>query len=210
MSLQVIGSGFGRTGTMTTKQALETLGFGPCYHMVEIIEHPEQLSNWKAIADGEAVDWEQVYAGYRSQVDWPGAHVWEQAAAAFPDARVIHNERPEEDWWNSFNGTIGKFFSVFRELDLPPHIVEQFTLMHDWMMRGTFTDFTDRDCAIEAYRDNNRRVREVIAPERLLVFHVADGWGPLCEFLQVPVPDQPFPRSNPKKEFWEHFGGEPE
>ena len=210
MSLRVVGSGFGRTGTMTTKQALETLGFGPCYHMVEISEHPDQLANWKAIAAGEPVDWEQVYAGYRSQVEWPGAHVWEQAAAAFPDAKVIHNERPEDDWWNSFDSTIGKFFSVFQKLDLPPHIVEQFTLMHDWMMQGTFADFTDRDCAIAAYRANNHRVRETIAPERLLVFHVADGWEPLCQFLEVPVPDQPFPRSNPKKEFWEHFGGEPE
>lgn len=209
MSLKVIGSGFGRTGTMTTKQALETLGFGPCHHMVEIIEHPEQLRLWKAVAAGEAVDWAEVYAGYRSQVDWPGAHVWEQAANAFPNARIIHNERPEEAWWNSFSGTIGKFFAVFRELELPPHILDQFTLMHDWMIQGTFTDFTDRDAAIAAYRANNQRVRETIPAERLLVFHVADGWEPLCEFLDVPVPDEPFPRSNPKKEFWEHFGGEP-
>jgi hypothetical protein len=111
MSLAVIGSGFGRTGTMTTKQALEALGFGPCHHMVEIIENPQQLRLWKAIAAGDAVDWAEVYAGYRSQVDWPGAHVWEQAANAFPDARIIHNERPEDAWWNSFNGTIGKFFA---------------------------------------------------------------------------------------------------
>ena len=209
MSLEVIGSGFGRTGTMTTKQALEILGFGPCHHMVEIIEHPEQLLLWKAVAAGEAVDWAEVYAGYRSQVDWPGAHVWEQAASAFPNARIIHTERPEDAWWNSFNGTIGKFFAVFRELDLPPHILDQFTLMHDWMIQGTFTDFTDRDAAIAAYRANNQRVRETIPAERLLVFHVADGWEPLCEFLDTPVPDEPFPRTNPKKEFWEHFGGEP-
>lgn len=209
MSLQVIGSGFGRTGTMTTKQVLETLGFGPCHHMVEIIEHPEQLALWKAASAGDA-SWENVYAGYRSQVDWPGAYVWEQAAAAFPEARVIHTERPEDDWWDSFNGTIGKFFAVFRDLELPPHIMEQFTFMDEWLIRGTFSDFNERDTAIAAYRANNRRVREVIAPERLLVFSVADGWQPLCEFLGVPVPDEPFPHTHPKKEFWEHFGGEPE
>jgi hypothetical protein len=199
MSLEVIGSGFGRTGTMTTKQALETLGFGPCHHMVEIIENPQQLPLWKAVAAGQSVDWAEVYAGYRSQVDWPGAHVWDQAARAFPDAKIIHTERPEDAWWNSFNGTIGKFFSVFRELELPPHILDQFTTMHDWMMLGTFTDFTDRDSAIAAYRANNQRVRDTIPAQRLLVFHVADGWEPLCEFLE----------GNPKKEFWEHFGGEP-
>lgn len=210
MALDVIGSGFGRTGTMTTKQALERLGFGPCHHMIEIIEHPEQLKHWKALAAGESVNWADVYAGYRSQVDWPGAYVWEQAAQAFPDARVIHNERPEDAWWNSFNATIGKFFSVFRELDVPAHMMDQFTTMHDWMIQGTFTDFTDRDSAIAAYRANNQRVRETIPPERLLVFHVADGWEPLCEFLEVPTPDEPFPHSHVKKEFWDHFGGEPD
>ena len=209
MSLEVIGSGFGRTGTMTTKQALETLGFGPCHHMVEIIENPEQMTHWKAITAGEQVDWHAVFAGYRSQVDWPGAHVWEQTAAAFPQAKIIHTERPEEAWWKSFEGTIGKFFRVFRDLDLPPHIMDQFNTMDKLIMQGTFSDFTDRDSAIEAYRANNRRVRDTIPPERLLVFHVADGWEPLCAFLGVPVPDEAFPHSNPKKEFWEHFGGEP-
>ena len=209
MSLEVIGSGFGRTGTMTTKQALEMLGFGPCHHMVEIIEHPEQLALWKAVAAGGAVDWAEVYAGYRSQVDWPGAHVWEQTASAFPNAKIIHTERPEEAWWNSFNGTIGKLFATYHELDVPAHIMEQFHVMHDWLIQGTFTDFTDRHAAIAAYRANNHRVREVIPAERLLVFQVADGWPPLCEFLGAPVPDEPFPRTNPKKEFWEHFGGEP-
>jgi hypothetical protein len=194
---------------MTTKQALETLGFGPCHHMVEIIENPEQLRLWKAVAAGAAVDWNDVYAGYRSQVDWPGAHVWEQAAAAFPKAKIVHTERPEDVWWNSFNGTIGKFFALFKGLDLPPHIMEQFTLMHDWMIQGTFTDFTDREAAIAAYRANNQKVRASIPDERLLVFRVADGWEPLCEFLEVPAPDMPFPHSNPKDEFWAHFGGEP-
>ena len=209
MSLEVIGSGFGRTGTMTTKQALEMLGFGPCHHMVEIIENPEQMTHWKSITAGEPVDWHAVFAGYRSQVDWPGAHVWEQTAAAFPEAKVIHNERPEDAWWKSFEGTIGKFFRVFRDLDLPPHIMDQFDTMDKLIIKGTFDDFTDRDSAIEAYRANNRRVREAIPAERLLVFHVADGWEPLCEFLGVPVPGEVFPHSHPKKEFWEHFGGEP-
>ncbi len=43
-----------------------------------------------------------------------------------------------------------------------------------------------------------------IAPDRLLVFEAAQGWEPLCAFLDVPVPDQPFPRTNSREEFWEH------
>jgi len=210
MPLKIIGSGFGRTGTMTLKQVLESLGFGPCHHMVEILENPPQLASWKKLAAGEAVDWEDVFAGYQSQVDWPGAYVWPQTVEAFPDAKVIHTERPEDAWWNSFNGTIGKFFAVFRGMELPPQVMDQFTVMHDWLIQGVFTDFTDRDSAIAAYRANNERVRDTVPPERLLVFNVADGWEPLCRFLEVPVPDTSFPHTHPKKEFWEHFGGEPQ
>ena len=209
MTLRVIGSGFGRTGTMSTKEALTHLGLGPCHHMVEVMENPAQPPLWKRLADGEPVDWEEVFAGYVSQVDWPGAHVWPQTMEAFPQARVIHTERPEEAWWNSFNGTIGRFFACANDLDLPPHIRDIFITMRRWLIDGTFSDFTDKDSAIAAYRRNNERVRELVPAERLLIFNVADGWGPLCEFLQLPVPGDAFPHRNPKKEFWEHFGGEP-
>ncbi len=209
MTLKIIGSGFGRTGTMTMKDALGTLGFGPTHHMTEIMEHPEQLAHWKAVFAREDVDWAEVYRGYNSQVDWPGAQVWHEASIAFPEAKVIHTERPEEDWWRSFSKTIGKFFALSETLQLPPHFADIFATMKGGFLKQTFTDFTDRESAIAAYRQNNRRVRELIPKERLLVFNVADGWEPLCEFLQVPVPDQPFPHHNVRAEFWDHFGGEP-
>ena len=210
MSLKIIGSGFGRTGTMTMKDALGVLGFGPTHHMTEIMAHPEQLAHWKAIFADEPVDWEAVYAGYVSQVDWPGASVWEQAMAAFPDAKVIHTERPEEDWWASFNGTIGKFFARAEGLELPPGFHDIFATMKNGFLASTFTDFTDKEAAISAYRANNRKVRETVPAERLLVFNVAEGWAPLCSFLGVPVPDTEFPHHNVRVEFWQHFGGEPE
>lgn len=209
MALDIIGSGFGRTGTMTTKNVLEVLGFGPCHHMVEIIEHPEQLVHWKALAAGKNVDLEDVYRGYSAQVDWPGAHIFEEASVAFPNAKVIHTERPEEAWWASFNGTIGKFFRCFQDLDLPPHIVNQFTTMKGYFVDQNFPDLTDKDAVISVYRAHNQRVRQVIPADRLLVFSVKDGWEPLCDFLEVPVPDADFPHHNPKDEFWAHFGGEP-
>lgn len=209
MSLKVIGSGFGRTGTMSTKEALGELGLGPCHHMTEIMENPSQLPHWKAIAAGEPVDWSAVFDGYRSQVDWPGAHVWPETSAAFPEAKVIHTERPEADWWASFNTTIGRFFATYQDLELPPAFRDIFDTMHGWLMQETFEDFTDRDSAIAAYRRNNEKIRDTIPADRLLVFNVADGWEPLCRFLELPVPSSPFPRRHPKKEFWDHFGGEP-
>jgi hypothetical protein len=85
-----------------------------------------------------------------------------------------------------------------------------FDTMHNWLIAQTFEDFRDRDSAIAAYRRNNQMVRDTVPTERLLVFHVADGWKPLCDFLELPIPDMEFPHRHPKKEFWEHFGGEPE
>jgi len=210
MALKVIGSGFGRTGTMSMKEALGVLGLGPCHHMLEVMENPEQLPFWKAIAAGESVDWGEVFAGYNSQVDWPGAHVWPQTIEAFPDAKVIHTERPEDAWWNSFNQTIGKFFANYKSLDLPPHLEDVADTMNNWFATQTFDDFHDRDNAVAAYRWNNQMVRDTVPAERLLVFHVADGWGPLCDFLELPIPDTEFPHRHPTKEFWEHFGDEPE
>ncbi len=209
MALKVIGSGFGRTGTMSTKMALEQLGFGSCHHMIEVMTNPAQPAKWQAVSAGKPVDWHDVFDGYRSQVDWPGAAVWQQTAAAFPDAKVLHTERPEEAWWNSFSVTIGKFFKRAPELDLPPDVASIFRMMDGWFVANTFRDPTDREDAIAAYRRNNRLVRDTIPPERLLVFDVAQGWEPLCRFLEVPVPDTPFPRSHPRDEFWAHFGGEP-
>lgn len=209
MPLKVIGSGFGRTGTMSTKMALEQVGFGPCHHMVEVFNDPAQLAKWKAVANGEQVDWADVFDGYNSQVDWPGTAVWDKTTAAFPDAKVVHTERPDDAWWNSFNVTIGKLLTVAPNLELPPHIAETLRIMSGWWLKDTFADHTDRATAIAAYRQNNERVRATIPPERLLVFDVAEGWEPLCRFLEVPMPNTPFPRSHPRDEFWAHFGGEP-
>jgi Sulfotransferase domain len=209
MALKVIGSGFGRTGTMSTKTALEQLGFGPCHHMIEVIGNPAQPAHWKAVASGKKADWAEIFSGYNSQVDWPGAAVWRETSIAFPDAKVVHTERPEGEWWNSFSVTIGKFFTLAPSMPLPPEIAEIIKTMYDWFIKDTFEDLLDRDSTITAYRANNQKVRDTIPAERLLVFNVAEGWGPLCRFLQVPEPETPFPRSHPRDEFWAHFGGEP-
>lgn len=53
MGLEVIGAGFGRTGTMSLKAALEELGFDPCYHMSEVFDNPEHIETWDAAATGK-------------------------------------------------------------------------------------------------------------------------------------------------------------
>ena len=210
MSLEVIGTGFGRTGTLSTKIGLEQLGFGPCHQMVEVMGNPAQPAHWAAVAAGEEVDWAEVFEGYRAQVDWPGAAVWRQTTIAFPQAKVVHTERPEEDWWRSFEKTIGKFMSIYPQMSLPPETAGIFDTMDKLIIKPVFGGRITRGSALAAYRRNNALVREKIPAGRLLVFNVAEGWEPLCRFLDVPVPAAPFPRSNERDEFWAKFGGEPD
>lgn len=204
MALAVIGSGFGRTGTMSLKNALEEIGFGPCHHMEEVFSNPSQVPHWQAVATGRAVDWHEVFAGYRAQVDWPGAHVWRELAATFPEAKVVHSVRPEASWWDSFSETIGKFFTTYPQMPLPPHVRAMADAGMEMIGRQTFGDaLTDRESALAAYRRRTEQVRAAIPPERLLVFDVAEGWEPLCRFLGVPIPEVPFPHRNRTVEFWE-------
>jgi hypothetical protein len=83
----VIGFGVGRTGTFSTKLALDALGFGPCHHMEEVdARSPEQVAIWASAADGR-VDWERVYAGFQAAVDWPTAAFCRELVEAYPDAK---------------------------------------------------------------------------------------------------------------------------
>lgn len=211
MALSVIGPGFGRTGTMSLKNALEQLGFGPCHHMEEVFGHPEQVPYWQAMAAGKPVDWREVFAGYKSQVDWPGAHVWRELAATFPDAKVVLSVRPEESWWKSFSQTIGKFLAMHSEMSLPPHVSAMVAATEEFIGNQTFGGApNDHDTAIAAFRQRTEDVRAAIPPGRLLVFDVAQGWEPLCRFLDVPIPDTPFPHHNTTAQFWELVqGGKP-
>ena len=210
MSLKIIGSGFGRTGTRTLKEALETLGFGPCHHMEEVFANPGQVPFWQAIAAGEDVDLAEVFDGYVSQVDWPGAHVWRELAIAFPDAKVIHSTRPEEAWWASFSRTIGKLIDRYQGMPLPPHVRDMLDVGKSFVAEATFDGkIADKASAIAAFRARQAEVEAAIPADQLLVYDVAQGWEPLCAFLGVAVPEVDFPHRNRKDDFWAVLGGEP-
>lgn len=211
MTLKVIGTGFSRTGTMSTRTALESLGFGPCHHMMELFANPAQVAIWSDVARGGPMDWERVFAGYSAQVDFPGGRVWQQTIDAFPEARVLHTERPEEDWWASFSKTVLKVWANHARLtqNMPAHIQDIFKTLTPFYIDDTFGGLPDKAMALEAYRRNNRLVRELVPAERLLVFTASDGWAPLCAFLGVPVPAGDFPCSNGRDEFWDNFEEEP-
>src|SRR4029079_19611323 len=103
---KVIGAGLGRTGTMSLKVALEQLGLGPCFHMIEVWAHlPGSLKLWEAARSGEA-DWETIFAGYNSTVDYPGCTFWRELVAEYPDAKVILSTRNPDSSFESVSTTI--------------------------------------------------------------------------------------------------------
>ncbi|MBW8752965.1 MAG: hypothetical protein JF595_02255 [Sphingomonadales bacterium] len=204
MTLKVIGAGLGRTGTLTLKTALEMLRLGPCHHMIEVFANPAQVPFWNRAAAGEAVEWDEVFGDYNATVDWPGCHFYAALADRYPDAKVILSRRDPERWYESISETILKSM-VAMGLGADP-IPED----HPMWFGGTIIpqktfgfDFS-KDNVIAAFERHNAEVMATIAPERLLVFEAAQGWEPLCAFLGAAVPDQPFPRTNSREEFWEH------
>lgn len=200
MTLKVIGAGFGRTGTLSLKAALERLGFGPCYHMIEIFSHPEAVELWSSVASGESADWERIYGDYASTVDWPGCAFWRELMAAYPDAKVLLSVRDPQRWWESASETI------FRQATLPPsddpglRNIQRVSL--EVVAERSFGGIApDKEGFIAAFEAHNEAVIREVPAERLLVFRVSEGWGPLCEFLDVPVPDAEFPNVNDREFF---------
>ncbi len=208
--LKLIGAGFGRTGTASLKAALEALGFGPCYHMAEVIGRPERVALWDGIARGKPADWRQVFAGYRATVDWPGCTFYEQLMDVYPDANVLLTVRDPERWYDSVRATIYRTRDIARgitngDASQPPFLpgILHAQMVTELIWKQTFDDrFEDRDYALAVFRRHIEQVKQRVPPDKLLVYEVSEGWEPLCAFLGVAVPkDQPFPLLNDRAAF---------
>jgi hypothetical protein len=196
MTLKIIGAGFGRTGTMSLKLALEQLGFGPCYHMIEVFPKPDAPSQWIAAADGNP-DWETIFDGYQSAIDWPVAHFWRELMDYYPDAKIILSVRDAEKWFASTQKTIFDP-AMAAPGKAPPIFVEMCS-------KVIFPDIggnpNDHDVCVAHFNRHNENVKNTVPASRLLVYEASQGWEPLCTFLSVPVPDAPYPRENTSDTF---------
>ena len=204
----MIGAGFGRTGTTSLKAALETLGFDPCYHMTEVFAHPRDAEVWRAAMRGEPVDWDALLGPYEATVDWPGCTFYRELMQRYPDAKVLLSVRDPERWYRSTLETIYELSSVASASRRSRTVFGFMTLLafggfmrggldRDLIWDGTFDGrFEDEHHAMAVFERHNEEVRRSVPPERLLVYEVGQGWGPLCEFLGLPEPDEPFPRLN--------------
>ncbi|MCL6282220.1 sulfotransferase family protein [Ruegeria sp. 2012CJ41-6] len=193
MTLSVIGAGFGRTGTESLKRALEILGHGPCYHMYEVLPHPERVALWRGIAQGDQPDWDDVFSGYRATVDWPAAFYWRALSAHFTAAKIILSVRDAKSWYKSMDSTI---LEILRNSEDAESIGAK--LIAQQVFQGRLHD---REHIIAVYERNIADVQAAFGPDRLLTYELGSGWEPLCRFLDCPVPDEPYPSGNSSEEF---------
>ncbi len=203
--MQIIGAGVGRTGTHSLKLALNQLGLGPCHHMEEVLSNmPSQVPLWSRAVDGSP-DWEAIFGGYESAVDWPTAGFFRELLQAYPSAKFVLTHRSPETWADSFSETI---YKVLAEKDrMPPEIREWLQMCEAVIAKSGFPPGLSRDELIDAFVLHNEAVKATVPANQLLVFEVKDGWAPLCAFLGVSTPDEPFPRTNNRTEFWDLIPG---
>jgi hypothetical protein len=202
--MKVIGAGFGRTGTMSLKVALQRLDFGPCLHMIDLLSGNPELSDiFREAYDGKPTDWEAALQGWESAVDWPACSFYRQFMDRFPDAPVILNVRDGEGWYKSTYNTIYQAAMVL------PQTLEMEARPASKMLRRVVWEgdlqgkFQDKGAALEIFERWNDEVRNSVPKDRLLEFNVIEGWEPLCAFLGVDVPDEPFPHLNDTQSFLE-------
>jgi hypothetical protein len=202
MSLEVIGTGFGRTGTHSLKLALEQLGFGPCHHMWEVYEsHDYLLPIWmKAAHEGVTPNWDEIFEDFGSTVDWPTDFYWRELVDHYPRAKVVHTTRTPESWVKSAMSTI--FVSMSERNEKKGAARALSTMAWELIVMQTFGGRIDEfDHLADVFRKHDEAVKDYVAPDRLLVYEISEGWEPLCRHLGVPVPDEAFPRTNTTDEY---------
>jgi Sulfotransferase domain len=208
--IALIGAGLPRTGTLTQKQAFEQLGLGPCYHWVNVLADLDQVELWDQALDGNP-PWEQIFAGQHSSADWPGGYFYSELMDYYPDAKVLLSVRDPESWEPSFRETIVEMCFGNSLMPLLAHAraavdpkFQRYLELVDrmfWAPEGTFSQGHEPEQLMEQMVAHHERVKREVPADRLLVWEVREGWEPLCEFLEVPVPDEPFPHANDRETF---------
>jgi hypothetical protein len=199
--LHVIGAGLARTGTTSTKGALEELGFSPCYTYFTMFSRPADADHWLAAYAGEKVDWAAFFSEFQAVVDWPACDFLEPLMALYPEAKIVLTVRDAEKWYLSMKNTIWAVYDAQKRGGGP--VPSNMMRLNEIMMwDGAFEGkFLDKDFAIGFFERHNAKIKATIPKEKLLVFDVKEGWEPLCGFLGMPVPDHPFPNLNDTQAF---------
>jgi sulfotransferase family protein len=209
MTLKVIGAGFGRTGTLSLKSALDELGLGPCYQDARPsrarpdVARAGEGRSLRLAADAEGLRLDRRLA----------EHLFLEATRrANPDAKIILTLRDPEAWYRSAAATIFARILEFEALRADPDAVDEARRRHMEMVNTivvekTFGGSLEKHHAIQVFNAHNGDVRRSLPREKLLVYESCEGWEPLCDFLGLPVPATPYPKVNTTGDFVSRFPG---
>ncbi len=215
--MKLIGAGLPRTGTLSQKVALEILGLGPCYHMANVLTGLQLVPQWRRAFEGDG-QWDEIFDGFPATVDWPGSFFYRELIDVYPEAKVLLSVRDPAAWARSMRETIWgmlwddiamRHVSTARA-NVDPMWRAYIELITDmwWSSRLLNGEDTTDEWMINAMERFHDEVQRTVPADRLLVWSVTDGWEPLCAFLDVAVPDAPFPHLNDTKEFVGHIAGD--
>jgi hypothetical protein len=196
--MKIIGAGYGRTGTVSLQQAFEHLGY-PCYHMQEVMKAYDRghVGQWDTAITGGEVDWHALFDGYEATVDFPSCVFYQELMDAFPEALVVLSVRDPERWWKSYSKLLGLVSKATLFNFIP--MFRKFSAMNVHLLNHVFDGSLgtlNKDDYIAQYLRHIEAVKAAVPAERLLVYSVTEGWGPLCRFLGHPVPEIEFPHAN--------------
>lgn len=191
--MKLINAGLGRTGTTSLKGALEHLGFAPVYHTTDLFTSAKDMDLWEGAMEGKRVDWRAFFAGYEV-ADWPVGLFYEDIIRAHPEAKVMLSVRDPESWFESLSGTLKQA----RSLNLPiPQVRRIKRFLEVYAVNGLFEGkVDDKAFMMNFFERHIEAVKAFVGPENLLIYNVKEGWEPLCDFLEVGTPNEPFPRLN--------------
>ena len=205
--MKVICAGWGRTGTRSLKYALEYINKQPSYHMQNILLNKQDAKKWHDLIfnDKKNYDWENIYKGYGACLDFPSCNYYKELMEFYPDAKVILNLRDDKSWvksWNVLNNKILKSFTFRFIAKLPNTSFKLQKDIHNEMIlghRGAFQNAKTDEEKMKRFNEWNQSVIDNVPKDRLLIYKASEGWEPICKFLNVDVPDIPFPYKNKTK-----------
>jgi len=213
MSIKIIGAGFPRTGTLTLKNALETLGYKKTYHYVDLIANSKKLKYWKELENKGHTDFETLFNGFEATVDFPGYPYYKILLKKYPEAKVILTKRDFDLWyestyktiWKSANKPITERLNLLKRKLLNKNLRAIFKcvkFMRRVYLLGQFDNqFNNKEQAKKVYFKHIKEVVGHVPEKQLLIYDVAQGWEPLCQFLELPIPPQEFPHLNKRENF---------
>ena len=213
--LLVIGAGLSRTGTLSTRMALQHLLGAPCYHgSVPVVEQIEHLQPWIDMFDAGKLEPDtarQLLSGCKGGVDWPVFCWYKELMDIFPKAKVLLTVRDPHAWFHSqkfiadaIQGLVAEapyswFFSLIGARQFAENMRKVSMLQYGITGKLNRALLAGEEASVKFYEEHVEEVKASVPPENLLVFSVKEGWQPLCSFLGLPVPSIPFPNINDRK-----------